>query len=156
MYLNQWDGKKIANWCTYREGLARTGQTDCGKKTMNDIVAARCALKELASYLHANGRQLRSSFPNPPVYNDNPRNTSFRGMMDNGQIVITHPTNFCHGSWSETSVTQRGILLSPGKKLYLVIFRDQVTRDHKYLTHKDTYSSTFQDCRRLRTQVAIH
>ena len=68
------------------------------KPPMNGIVAARCALKELASYLHANGRQLRSSFPNPPVYNDNPRNTSFRGMMDNDQIAITHPTNFCHGS----------------------------------------------------------
>jgi hypothetical protein len=82
---------------------------------MNDIVAEQCALKKLASYLHANGRQLRSSFPNPPVYNDNPRSTSFRSMMDNDQIVITRPTIFCHGSWSDTSVTLFGIL-SPGKK----------------------------------------
>jgi hypothetical protein len=100
MHLNQWDEKKIANWCT-GQAWHEPGQTDLRKTNERHIVAAQCALKELASYISSckcHGRQLRSSFPNPPVYNDNPRNTSFRGMMDNDQIVITHPTNFCHGS----------------------------------------------------------
>lgn len=86
--------------------------------------------------------------------------------MDNDQIVITHPTFFffffAMGA-DQTLQLPYVAFYHQEKKNYLVIFRDQVTRDHKYLTHKDTCHLHFNivarrghtSCDPLASQAAL-